>query len=372
MKVLSVLFLINVIHGCFLTFILMSKIKRQNRSSIFLMILITIISMYQVKAIIVLEGYYDAFPFLMNFFLPFHFLLGPLFFFYIKFAANKKEQLVPKDVLHLVPALLCFFSLLPFYMKSSAEKLALHSAPAPGNFEIDSYKFLYYGPILISIFYYCWASWKFVGAIDKRVDGRAKDYLLTLQWLRKYTSVFLIFVCCLLLAQLIFIFTDFYQFYVMLSTVFASSILIHYIAYWAIKESKVMSAIQASHKNSNSVLVEERVVATKENIIHILEQEKLFLNNGLSAKDFCERLQINSQYLSKIINSEFNCNLSYLVNSYRIDHAKNLIASGDYDHLNFLGIAQMSGFNSANAFTRVFKQHVGQTPSQFKKANCFQ
>ncbi len=368
MNVLSVLFLINVIHGFFLATILLINSAKQRKSVVFLVLLIIIISLYQIKAIIVLEGYYSSFPFLIQFFLPFHFLLGPLFYFYIRYTANKDDGFKMKDLLHFIPALVCLLILLPFYLKSGVEKLAIYSAPEPDNFNVASTKMFYYIPILISILLYCWISWKFIRSKHKNLDGRAnKNYLEKLLWLQKYTNVFLIFICCFIVAMLIFVFTDFYQFYVMLATVFASSMLIHYIAYWAIKESRVVQSHMSTTHNELGILTQDRITDLKKEIINILEHEQLFLDSNLSARDFCSRLKINSQYLSQIVNTEFQCNLSYLINSYRIEYAQNIIASGAYNHLNFLGIANMSGFNSANAFTRVFKQHTKITPSQYKK-----
>jgi len=43
-----------------------------------------------------------------------------------------------------------------------------------------------------------------------------------------------------------------------------------------------------------------------------------------------------------------------------------MIISQEYNHLNFLGIAIETGFNTKNTFTRTFKRHTGKTPSQFK------
>ena len=368
MNILSVLFLINVIHGFFLSAVLLTSVTKQKKNVVFLVLLVTIISLYQIKAIIVLEGYYSSFPFLIKFFLPFHFLLGPLFYFYIKYMASKDDTFKLKDGVHFIPAFVCLLTLLPFYFKSGAEKLAIHSAPAPDNFDVAPHKMFYYIPILVSILFYCWASWKFIRSKRKNLDGRAnKQYLERLSWLQKYTDVFLVFICCFVTAFLIFVFTDFYQFYVMLATVFASSILIHYITYWAIKESKVVQSHSSIAHNDSGILVQDRMIDLKKEIINILEHEQLFLDSNLSARDFCDRLKINSQYLSQIINKEFQCNLSYLINSYRIKYAQSIIDSGAYNHLNFLGIANMSGFNSANAFTRVFKQHTAMTPSQYKK-----
>jgi AraC-like DNA-binding protein len=328
------------------------------------MLLLLIVTGYQLKAVIVLEGYYTSFPHLIKIFLPLHFLLGPLFFYYVKFTIGFQKQLKIKDAIHLIPFGVAFITLMPFYIKSGAEKLLMHSAPAPDNFHMNSSMIFYYGPMLFFAFFYYWKSLKILTSL-KGGDGRgSKEYQNRLLWLEKYTKVFLFFLACFTVAQLIFVFTDFYQFYVMLLTVFASSILIHFVAYWAIKQSKI-----ANHNtfDDKSYQTQEKAPDIKKGIIEILEVEKLYLDSNLSSKYLCDRLKVNSLYLSQVVNREFNCNISYLINSYRIEYAKKVLESGELNHLNFSGIAQKVGYNSANAFTRVFKQHTDQTPSEYKK-----
>ena len=366
MSLFSVLFLINCIHGLFLIVVLLMNTKRRISSNLFLIALLLIVTGYQTKALIVLEGMYNSFPFLIGFFMPLHFLIGPLFFFYVKFEIKPNTVLKRKDLIHIVPAILCFCTMLPLYLKSTEEKLALYNSPSPNNFELDFDKIYYYGLILVSTLIYGILTLKKTNSSELKIDGRTHRSIATkLKWLRKYTYAFLAFIACFFISQLIFVFTDFYQFYVMLSIVWASSILIYFIVYWAIKESRVTNH-QFIGKEQPSAF-EARIPALKSKIRDMLEIEKLYQKSDLSAKDFCDRLSINSQYLSHVVNTEFGCNLSFLINSYRIDAVKTIIKEGKHDHLNFFGIANLVGFSSANTFTRVFKQHAGQTPSEYKR-----
>ncbi|MDT7831756.1 AraC family transcriptional regulator [Flavobacteriaceae bacterium S356] len=368
MRLLSIIFLLNVIHGIFLGLILFFNSSRKINANYFLIPLLLIITGYQMKAVIVLEGYYTSFPHSIKLFLPLHFLLGPLFYYYVKFTLGTRKKLQIRDTKHLIPFIICLLSLLPFYIKSGAEKLTLHSAPAPSNFNISGEMLLYYIPILLLAIFYYWRSLQLIKESAKFLDKRSSKQEQTKSlWLEKYTRVFLFFLVCFAIAQLIFIFTDFYQFYVMLFTVFMSSILIHFIAYWAIKQSRITNTIRVEGK-ALTFQSKDDALDIKIKIVELLKDEQCYLNNDLSSKYFCERLEINSLYLSQIVNKEFNCNISHLINSYRVDHAKKILKSGELNHLNFSGIAEYTGFNSANAFTRVFKQHTGQTPSQYKKA----
>jgi YesN/AraC family two-component response regulator len=78
-------------------------------------------------------------------------------------------------------------------------------------------------------------------------------------------------------------------------------------------------------------------------------------------------LDINTQYLSKYINTEFNCSFTYFVNSYRIELAKKLMLDSKHSHLSLLGIAMEVGFKTKNTFTRAFQKQCDMTPSSYKK-----
>ncbi len=365
MRFFSILFLISAIHGAFLIVIMLAHNRKQINENIFLVLLLSIVSGYQLREFIILEGHFATFPHMMAVFVPLLYLLGPIYFFYIKFVIYNETKLSKKDLLHLIPAFVCFLTILPFYVKTGAEKLALYHAPNPESLQLAPNRALYYGLMFLSAFLYCWKSLSLIHNKYQSFDGRTlKSIRIKLKWLKYYTWSFLFFLFCFLLAQLIFIFTDFYQYYVMLYTILASSVLIHFVGYWAVKESRITN--DETSKPNRSPLPENRIADLKNKMTIILEKEKIYLDSDLSAKDICNRLSINSKYLSQTINSEFKCSLTYLINSYRIEKAKKMIISKEYNHLNFFGIAIDVGFNTKNTFTRTFKRHTGKTPSQFK------
>ncbi len=172
MRLLSVIFLLNVIHGIFLGFILLVNSARKINANYFLIPLLLIITGYQVKAVIVLEGYYTYFPHSIKLFLPLHFLLGPLFYYYVNFTLGIRTRLELRDAKHLIPFVICSISLLPFYVKSGAEKLALHSAPAPNNFNMAGEMMFYYVPILLFAICYYWGSLQLIKSNTRVLDKR--------------------------------------------------------------------------------------------------------------------------------------------------------------------------------------------------------
>jgi AraC-like DNA-binding protein len=71
--------------------------------------------------------------------------------------------------------------------------------------------------------------------------------------------------------------------------------------------------------------------------------------------------------LSQVINSGFGTSFFDYLNRYRIEHARELLASLDSQSTAILNIAFTVGFNSNSAFYSAFKKRVGVTPAQYRR-----
>lgn len=98
----------------------------------------------------------------------------------------------------------------------------------------------------------------------------------------------------------------------------------------------------------------------------LMEQEQLYLDPKLRAKDVAERLHIHPRTLSLVLSQLFQQNFSDFVNGYRIRKAQHLIST-DLENKTLLEILLVSGFNSKSVFNAAFKKHTGMTPSVYKK-----
>ena len=95
-----------------------------------------------------------------------------------------------------------------------------------------------------------------------------------------------------------------------------------------------------------------------------LKSEKAFLDESFSLKQLSKQLGIAPHLISMVINSELQQNFYTLVNSYRVEEAKELLLGETRPTI--IEIAYASGFQSKSAFNKVFKQFTGQTPSDFR------
>ena len=89
------------------------------------------------------------------------------------------------------------------------------------------------------------------------------------------------------------------------------------------------------------------------------------VDTNLSLTDISKSLDIHPSYLSREFSKHFN-NLSFggYIRKLRIEKAIELIKQQTYS---LTEIAYLTGFSDQSHFTRIFKQHMGKSPSAYKK-----
>jgi AraC-like DNA-binding protein len=97
-----------------------------------------------------------------------------------------------------------------------------------------------------------------------------------------------------------------------------------------------------------------------------LIQDHLDTNLSLRLTEAADALQVNPTYLSREFARYFD-NLSFgeYIRKLRIEKALHLLDTTAYS----MGeIAYLTGFSDQSHFTRIFKQHTGQSPAAYRKA----
>lgn len=97
-------------------------------------------------------------------------------------------------------------------------------------------------------------------------------------------------------------------------------------------------------------------------LLYHLEIRRVFLDSKLSLKKLSTMIETNQTYLSNVVNSYFDCNLKELVNSYRIEYAKELLRA---ESCSLEEMSVQCGFASKSPFYVAFKKVVGMTPMKY-------
>lgn len=98
----------------------------------------------------------------------------------------------------------------------------------------------------------------------------------------------------------------------------------------------------------------------------IFEVDKLHLNDEISLSMMAERLKVRKSELSDYIRQVVKSSFYDYINEWRIREFKTKLNDPRYHHLDMLGVAFESGFQSKATFNRAFKKHEKITPREYK------
>jgi AraC-like DNA-binding protein len=99
----------------------------------------------------------------------------------------------------------------------------------------------------------------------------------------------------------------------------------------------------------------------------LLEKDEVFVDPEINLSSLADKVGISMNDLSFVINNSYSMNFYSLMNNYRIEKVKEMMAQKQYSHLTILGIAYEAGFTSKSTFNNAFKKATGITPSEYMK-----
>jgi AraC-like DNA-binding protein len=96
------------------------------------------------------------------------------------------------------------------------------------------------------------------------------------------------------------------------------------------------------------------------------EQSEKFINPNLSLSSLASDLKTNPRYLSEIISQHYGKNFNTYINELRIEYiCRNILEDSKYRKYKVGALAEISGFSSAENFSKIFKKITGISPSVF-------
>jgi AraC-like DNA-binding protein len=101
-------------------------------------------------------------------------------------------------------------------------------------------------------------------------------------------------------------------------------------------------------------------------IVEYFQTKQPHLDSNFKLAQLAYDMNINIAYLTKTIRRQTDMNFNNFVNSYRIEHAKQLIQANSQKYT-MKHIYISSGFKNQSTFNSAFKQKEGITPSEYYK-----
>lgn len=362
MIILSILYIIGVFQGVLLSIVLFTSRKGNHTSNKFLALFLILASIILATFVLEYNNFYEIYPRL--YFLKAHifFLLGPVFYFYVKSLTSLSFKFSYKVLFHLLPFIAFFLIIFPFYLQDHESMMLVVKTPENLQNREVSFSDLIL-QVILKGYYLAYLIFSLL-YLNSTQNNSTSTNIKKYKWLKKLIIV-------ILFTASLSIIIDFFPKSISrdVYTPFITTVVLLFMGYLGLRQSEIFSEMEIKKKNkkyNKSTLTEEKAEGIYLNILHIMGTEKYFSDSNISLPKLAKKMDISSHHLSQVINEKFNQNFFNFINMYRIEEAKKLLAESGTNKLNITQIAYGVGFNSTSAFNSAFKKLTGSNPQKYK------
>ncbi|KZN67800.1 helix-turn-helix transcriptional regulator [Pseudoalteromonas luteoviolacea] len=135
------------------------------------------------------------------------------------------------------------------------------------------------------------------------------------------------------------------------------------------------NAYSSSQSDSNeipcSIPLESDVELAKQ-VQSLLIEQNYYLQANLKVADIARALNVPEYKISKALRNHLHAkNFNQLINTLRVERAKQVLIDPDKQHWPVLVVGLECGFASVGPFMRAFKSYTGTTPNQYRQHALF-
>jgi len=294
-------------------------------------------------------------------FIPFGF-----FFVYAVFKPDFRYKWV--HLLNFIPVLLNLIQFSPFYLKDAAYKIDYYNnyISTAGSFVLPLHYFL---KTILALIYLALQLYVFQ-KYRPRNTGKSADISSQGLWFLIFFAGEAIMIVGMLFDHLtgLHYFKDPYRFSIMMVTFFIYDITLALLFFPQIlygSQNTPYTHPPREKYNWSKLNTDDKSVILEKANNFLKDINKPYLNPKISLQEVSVVLDINPGKLSQVINERTGLNFKDYLNTLRIEEAKLILSSPDYQKLTIEAIAEKAGFNSKSPFYSAFKRHTGMTPKEF-------
>lgn len=367
---------------------------KKNKSILLFIYSILIINFRELFYIFLQEKSHEVFLAIFHIHnLPFTFLAGPAFYFYIQSFVAEKFEFRAKHLIHVLPALICFISIFPYFLVPMNEKIEYFQAinmKDSGLRFIESASFIIPVKILqigVTIFNYSYWTVTLLYLIKINLNNRKKNKNSIFTLLQLTSLLILIlglpfgFITLKILSHSELYETSAISFQLIpfvkihsLFTLFLPFCLLLFPSWmYLIKPNSVVSLnnltpFYASNKK-NSELEKAIQLNEAEILVDYLHEKKPYLDINFSLHQIAKDLDIPQAKVIDIFNLHLKMSFPKYRNKLRVDYAIELIKNNDHLITTLHGISQKAGFKNKTTFNSAFKECTNCTPTEWIEKN---
>lgn len=349
--------------GIFIALVLNARKKQDRVANGLISLFVFMHSFFLIHVALYLSNYVYYEPHTLSMSAPFSFLYGPVLYFYFK-RITENYKLTKKDALHLIPTIIFTALLIPIFAMSAEGKLQIML----GQGSYATLPYLIPGTILkfISLVIYGYFTIKLFLKSKRESTADTKQMRLRRNIVIVH-SVYAVFYALYAFILVQFSFgSDLLHIQLL-----AMTGLVLYIGYIAYANplaliGTVKSLKKATAKYQNSGLTPSFSTELKEQLVQLLEIEKVYRESTIKLEFIAEKLGTTRHNASQVINEHFGLNFFELINKYRVEEAMERLKNNE-ENLNIIDIAYEVGYNNKVTFNKSFKRFCDLTPTQFLK-----
>ncbi|HAS46161.1 MAG TPA: hypothetical protein DCS93_37115 [Microscillaceae bacterium] len=347
-----------------LLMVILRKIPRSNKqANFYLSGMIGLVILAMIGRLAFDPQFFNYFPHLVIIADVFIFLFGPFFYFYVRSVLQLPTPKLKHQLLHFIPALLHFFSMIPQIILS--KKTYMHMMMVERTPWLYAVWLGFEGAALVLNFAYLYASYIVVQRHAN--DSQMKVY-------RKYLQTILVLLLVCLVGWMQGYVLYFFKFKSLLSFIGSNlgwllpTGITYFLGYLtAIKPALFQIPETPKVKYQNSPLAKADVKKHQTKLEQFMTSQQPYLDAQLTLQTLATLLDMKPAQLSQIINEGYQKNFFDFVNTYRVQHFIQLASLQANKHKTLLGIALEVGFNSKSTFNRAFKKEYQVTPTAYIK-----
>lgn len=379
---MDILYYIGIGINFFLLLILLTK-KRKSFADYILAAWLLLIGVHTILYVVSLSSASEAnIHWIIGLSAPFTLVHAP--FLYIYVAANTGAISVKRVtwLLHFVPFIASILLLMPLYLMSAKDKMALYNSGGAEYANINAILSLF---INLSGIVYILLSFILLRKHKENIGNQfSYERKINLNWLRYLIyGLLVIWLIIMLLKKSSLIFGAGVFFVTFLGFLGIRQVGIFGLDYAAnsneegssinpiIPESPILNDSeenQPKKKYANSGLSDEQADLLHEALMQLMETEKYYTEPELSLNMLASKLDVHPNYLSQIINEREGISFFDFINSMRVQEFKRLVIEKDLRQYTLISLAFECGFNSKSSFYKNFKKLTGQSPSDYVNA----
>jgi len=367
---ISIITALGIAQGLFLSVAIWGASSQNKKANKILSITILFLTVSISHGVLTYTNLYYHTPHLILTGLPLSFTLGPLCLLYFYYLTNPDFRFHLKYSLLFLPFILCIAALLPFYIKPGPEKLIILSVFLnDGKLYIPSQVLGILSQVHMWV--YLVIIWKKVSRHQEMIKKTFSTIdKINLSWIHYFIGLYAFSFVFLLLATILRLTGNLSLGFERIVPLVVA-VIFYFLGYRGFQQAPIFATASEKEtvhrKYERSSLNREEALQYKQELIDLMNQEKMYSDPSLTLNDLASELAVNRNLLSQIINEEIGQNFYDFVNTYRINEIRERLKYKDSNDIPLLQLAMEAGFNSKATFNAVFKKVTGKTPSAYKK-----